>query len=183
MLSFIEYRTAAIYHSCSSSLASLDLVQDKLGEAAGMTREEPLKVCRLAPLSSRRDIALLGLIHRCVLGKGPSHFREFFRADVDANEGGRRQHRLQLQEHSCGHWSDFVFPGSRPATYIANSMLGLVSVYNKLPASIVETCGSVSSFQASLQSILEDRAETGAANWADTFSPRIPWHRHPLRSI
>ena len=33
----------------------------------------------LAPLEVRRQIAMLGLIHRCVLGLGPSHFQKFFR--------------------------------------------------------------------------------------------------------
>ena len=31
----------------------------------------------LAPLSTRRDIAMLGLIHRTVLSKGPKQFTSF----------------------------------------------------------------------------------------------------------
>ena len=34
----------------------------------------------LAPLSFRRDIAMLGLIHRCALETGSSHFKTFFTA-------------------------------------------------------------------------------------------------------
>ena len=180
LLSFIEYRTAAIYHACDTSLQSLDHVQDKLLEAAGMTAVEALDACNLAPLSARRDMALLGLIHRTVLGDGPGHLRSFFR--LRPRGGGEQQgrHRLQLEEYTDGHWSDFVYLGSQPANYIRRSLLGLISVYNRLPAEIVESASSVSSFQSSLQGLLRYMASTGVADWAQMFSPRIPWHRHLL---
>ena len=147
-----------------------------------MTDIEALTACRLAPLSARRDTALLGLIHRTVLGKGPRHFATFFRADHVARGQEGARHRLQLVEHSNGDASDYRFPGSRPADYVRNSMLGLVSVYNRLPASVVESASSVSSFQAALQRILADQATAGVVNWEKSFSPRVPWHKHPLFS-
>ena len=55
----------------------LDHVQHKLIEAAGMRGTNALNECKLAPLSSRLDIALLGLIHRTVLGKGPRQCHNF----------------------------------------------------------------------------------------------------------
>ena len=42
----------------------------------------------LAPLAVRRDIAMLGLIHRAMLGRGPAQFREFFQPDIDARKKG-----------------------------------------------------------------------------------------------
>jgi len=182
LLTFIEYRTAAIYHACRSSLECLDHVQEKLLLAAGLSAIDALNVCHLAPLACRRDMALLGLIHRSVLGRGPSHFGSFFQADWQAREEGRGSHRLQLVEHKDGHWTDFAFPSSRPAEYISNSLLGLVSVYNRLPAQIVESSGCVPSFQTALQSLLAHHANSGIMDWALTFSPRIPWHRHLLTS-
>ena len=65
-------------------------------------------------------MALLGLIHRTVLGKGPAHFREFFAPDEHARNENRGKHRLQLKELGL-HESDFRLPGSRPADYIARS--------------------------------------------------------------
>ena len=180
LLSFIEYRTPAIYHACSNSLAFLDAIQDKLAEAIGVTEVQLLTVFRLAPLSSRRDMALLGVIHRAVLGRGPRHFTSFFRADEPARQGNNRRHRLQLQEPSDAHWTDFKYPGSKPANYIAHSMLGLIRVYNRLPAEIVESSSTVSSFQTALQDLIVGRASSGAANWSSTLSPRVPWYRHPL---
>ena len=78
ILSFIEYRTAAIYHACSTALSVLDGVQTKLLEAAGATETDALLNFHLAPLAARRDMAVLGLIHRTVLGRGPPHFRRSF---------------------------------------------------------------------------------------------------------
>ena len=43
-----------------------------------MSDEGALFVFHLAPLSVRRDIAILGVIHRMVLGRGPQ-FRELFK--------------------------------------------------------------------------------------------------------
>ena len=96
ILSFVEYRTPAIYHTCSSALQVLDSVQDSLLSAAGMSELEALLVCNLPPLCIRRDIALLGVIHRAVLGRGPAHFKKFIKTPTDMDNG--HKHRFQLQE-------------------------------------------------------------------------------------
>ena len=171
ILSYIEYRTAAVYHACSTSLAALESVQIKLLEAAGVTEVEALLNFRLAPLSARRDMALLGLIHRTVLGKGPVQFKRFFQIDEQAVHVDKRQHSLQLKKVEL-HWSDFALPGSRPAAYIQNSMFGLIQVYNTLPPEVVEASPSVSSFQSKLQEILMLRADATEPGWQYSFSPR-----------
>ncbi len=58
ILSFVEYRTTAIYHVCDSALVLLDAVQDKILRIAGMSKLEALNAAHLAPLSVRRDIAM-----------------------------------------------------------------------------------------------------------------------------
>ena len=171
ILSFIEYRTAAIYHACSTALAELGAVQDKVLEAAGVTEVEALLRCRLAPLAARRDMALLGLIHRTLLGKGPPQFKRFFELDEQACQERNGKHRLQVKELAA-HWSDFALPGSRPAAYIDHSMFGLIRVYNSLPPEIVESSPGVSPFQAKLQDVLCHRASEGHSGWQFTFSPR-----------
>ena len=79
VLSFIEYRTPAIYHATRTVLGRLDKQQDRFLRELGITREAALLDFNLAPLSTRRDIALLGLLHRAAIGEGPPHFREFFK--------------------------------------------------------------------------------------------------------
>lgn len=75
MLSFIEYRTAAIYHATRDILGRLDRIQSKFLEDAGIDEAAALMNFNLAPLRTRRDIAMMGVIHRRVLGKGPEHFK------------------------------------------------------------------------------------------------------------
>ena len=78
VLSYIEYRTPGIYHACNSHLDRLDATQTRFLKELGVSDTEALMNFGLAPLRLRRDIAMLGIIHRCVLGKGPAHFRTFF---------------------------------------------------------------------------------------------------------
>jgi len=180
ILSFVEYRTPAIYHACDSALQTLDSVQDSLVSASGMNELEALYVANLAPLCVRRDIALLGVIHRAVLGRGPDHFGKLIiRSGTDLE---RCKHRMQLKEYRDGDASDFALPGSRPAQYIHNSLLGLISIYNMLPADIVEQSSSVPTFQAKLQALVKTRA-LSSTDWKATLSPRVPLHRHPLLNL
>ena len=180
VLSYIEYRTPAIYHACTSLLAPLDHIQDQILEAAGMTPLQALFVSNLAPLATRRDIAMLGVIHRAVLGKGPHQLHQFFQHAVHLVRPGK--HRLQVQEYSSGDSSDYMFPGSAPAEYISRSALGLTSVYNVLPASIVESSPTVSCFQSKCQALLRERAMGSCPHWDRLFSPRWAMYLHPLRA-
>ena len=70
VLSYIEGKTAAIYHVAATQLMRVDKIQKHFLASVGLTELEALCNFRLAPLSSRRDMALLGLIHRTVLGGG-----------------------------------------------------------------------------------------------------------------
>ena len=79
VLSYIEYRTPAIYHACCTILKPIDDAQDRYLRDLGLSDLDALVHFRLAPLSCRRDIAMLGVIHRSVLGLGPRHFRKFVR--------------------------------------------------------------------------------------------------------
>ena len=181
-LSLIEYRTAAIYHACSSSLEELQHVQDKILSAAGLSAVDALQHFRLAPLCVRRDIALLGLIHRTVLGHGPKQFQEFFSIDERVRREGGGKHSFQLKPLAL-HESDFRFPGSRPAAYIEHSAFGLIAIYNKLPRKIVEATTSVPVFHGALQYLILQRAVAGCNDWEHTLSPRMPSWRHPLNTI
>ena len=105
---------------------------------------------------------MLGVLHRTVLGKGPTHLRKHF----------KREAGWKLED---------------PRTYIKDplvvrSALGLTVVYNMLP----ERCraaNSVKEFQTGLQKLVKDRLEDGYEDWGDTLSPRTPMGRHPLAGI
>ena len=79
VLSFVEYRTPG-----SVPRGQNDPGRNRRGAEAAFLREcglsdvETHPHFNLAPPETRRDIAMLGLIHRSVLGGGPRHFASMF---------------------------------------------------------------------------------------------------------
>eukprot|EP00973_Karenia_brevis_P062688 8716557-Karenia_brevis.AAC.1 len=106
-------------------------------------------------------MALLGLVHRTVLGKGPSQFCEYFKLDENRTNG---KHTRQLMQYDYDV-TDFLYPNSSPAEYVQRSILGVARIYNRLPARIVEGTRSVSEFQRELQSLLKDAAGRHDLQW------------------
>ena len=123
----------------------------------------------MAPLHTRRDIAVLGVIHRAVLGHGPSHFHSLFYRATDSLHFLRRRHFRHLANPYA----------SRPLDIIQRSIFGLIPIYNLLPAPIIKL-ENVSEFQSSLQKIVKQRAISGQDDWPFSLSPRIQRHCHPL---
>jgi hypothetical protein len=110
LLSYLEYRTPAIYHAKRDALSRLDNVQQRFLRDAGIDDLSALMNFNLAPLATRRDIAMLGLIQRTVLNKGPPHFREHFKEGSQPLSpscrpapGEKRPRHLQKRAGSCGH--------------------------------------------------------------------------------
>ena len=140
----------------------------------GISKEEALLQYRLAPLKSRRDIAMLGVIHRAVLGEGPDHFRKHFIAKTSTtrHEGREtlKRHDRQLETFRKGNFLEVV----------PNSILGLVDIYNLLPAFAVDT-KHVHEFQRILQGMLTQLAEKRENGWENLFCPRRPLYCHRLR--
>eukprot|EP00959_Pyramimonas_sp_CCMP1952_P115062 2405353-Pyramimonas_sp.AAC.1 len=64
-----------------SILAPLDAFQTRLLRSLGIAPEDPLLHFYLAPLSTRLDISILGVMRRALLGSGPACFSRFFRVD------------------------------------------------------------------------------------------------------
>ena len=135
---------------------------------------DALMVFNLAPLKTRRDVAMLGVVHRAVLKKGPPQFWKYFEEETtQAYYGTRaatRRHFRHLKEHRRGRFLEVL----------RRSALGLVAVYNLLPGSVVSE-ETVHGFQGKLVEVLRSRACDGCADWPETYSPRIPMWRHPLR--
>ena len=120
----------------------------------------------LAPLAVRRDIAMLGLIHRTALGKGPPQFAEYFR------RCGSGKHKFSMHDPRT----------DCKASLIKRSALGLVAIYNLLPPDLVST-KSVVTFQKGLQNLVSTSAKAGHPKWTEMLSPRLPLPTHPLVSF
>ena len=107
LLSYLEYRTAAIYYACNSILAPLDKFQDRFLNELGISAGDTLFHFNLAPLQCRRDMAMLGLLHRTALGKGPDHFQKFFHlssADRRCTRSWTGRHNRQLVDIRNRHF-------------------------------------------------------------------------------
>ena len=74
VLSGIDFATPAIYHAPRFYVGVIDRVQEEFCEAIGVSKLEALLEYNLPPLSSRRDMSGLSLIHRVVLGIAPPQF-------------------------------------------------------------------------------------------------------------
>ena len=174
VLGFIEYRTSAIYNVCSTVLQQIDRVQDKLLSDTGISREEALLEYKLAPLSSRRGMAILAIIHRSVLGLGPGQFGKYFVANTSGRGSMRlneRRHNKQLISLRIGKYLDMF----------KNSLCGAIDIYNMLPQYVVEA-GTVSIFQHRLQELLKTQIECTTCEWEFLYSPRKPiWNNHLKR--
>ena len=153
VLSFLEYRTGAIYHANTTVLRQLQGIQDRFLRELGIPKEAAFLDLNLAPLAMRRDIALLGVIHRAALGEGPPQFKEYF---------SRRQGSLRLLD---------PLEGKNVLLLMRRSIWGLVRVYNTLEGTL--QCGSVKELQKHCQ----DRAKQVVAkrllaDWDTLYSPR-----------
>ena len=118
---------------------------------------------------------MLGMIHRSVLGIGPGHFRKYFRRAVASRHPEGREsihrHNLQLQSHRCCKFLQIL----------AHSALGLVDIYNLLPAYVV-AAPDVHLFQKRLQEVLRS-AVGNIYEWECLFSPRRNLHDNALRKM
>ena len=169
LLSFLEYRTPGVYHASSSVLEPLDNLQRHFLKEGGLTEEEALSHFSLAPLAVRRDVAMLSVVHRAVLRKGPPQLWVYFTVvDNNSRTTAGDRHRLQLQTYRTGHHLEVL----------TRSVLGLTEVYNELPPALVESCSTAKAFQKQLQALVCTWAREGKEDWQTLLSPRLrSWER------
>ena len=142
VFSYLEYRTPAIYHACETVLDPLNRVLRNFLRQVNVSIQDALLHFNLPPLETRRDIAMLGVLHRAALHLPPKHFWQWAQIDTrDLRRSARTQRntvrpllpvvdaeRLRIGRHS---------------------LFGLIRIYNMLPNSVVG-CPDVPSFQSAL---------------------------------
>ena len=164
ILSYAEYDTPAIYHPTPFHLWKLDQTQLQFLDELGLSLKSAMLDHNLAPLSTRRDIAMLGLFHKTVLGVAPQQFSRFIRPAQRAHfprdlRGGSCRHNKQLHDPITGSETGAL----------RRSFLGLVYTYNCLPQSVVDS-PSTSIFQRLLQRAVRKAASASPTNnWSRLF--------------
>ena len=174
ILSYIESSTPGIYHAAASVLSCVDRVQGRFLREVGLCEVQALSDYKLAPLCSRRDIAMLGALHKLNLGTAPPQMFELFPpagppraiSQFPALRRLRQFHNKQIFTHSKYNSTEVM----------KNSVFGLVHCYNALPQWVVDI-PSVKVFQRHLQRALLHFAHTGADDWPKLFS--AAWKRFP----
>ena len=165
ILSYVEGATPALFHAAPAVMRPLDAIQEHFLEQLGIDDETALTKYGLAPLSMRRDIAMLGLLFKISCKLAPSPLQELFKAYGQSS----------LVAH--GFKAPVVFHGKAlhdpveagHPIIIKRSIFGLIRVFNRLPASAVET-RSPKQFQRWLQQSAKSAVVQRRQNWQRMFS-------------
>ena len=174
VLSFIEYRTPGVHFASSSVLLELDDVQSRFLRQIDLSEESALMTFNLAPLCVRRDISILGVIHRAAMCAGPPMLWKYFRLD-SASIVARPTRRARRHSMHLVEW-----PAGRNLDIMRRSALGMIRVYNLLPADLVEK-RCLSEFQRGLTDLVRARVVARDPRWKHLLSSRHPiFQYHPL---
>ena len=169
ILGILESNIGGIYHATNTALAPLDRLQSAFANNFNMNDATAFQRFNLAPLCLRRDVAMLGFLHKCNLPGAHSDVLLLFARRASRSSTG---HNKQLWNIMNTH-SECTFQPE----LARRSVFQLVHVYNSLPQSIVN-CNSVSDFQHELTAVARHKLSLHHENWhtflaARTFdSPR-----------
>ncbi len=173
VLSYIESSTPGVYHAAPSVIDRIDRVQRRLLRELGLDELSALQKFRLAPLPARRDMAMLGVLHKITLGIAPPQLAELFPFRGAVTEPlhmarlryWRPLHDRQLHSHA----------ELRCTETMSRSLFGLVHCYNKLPQRAANS-KTVKGFQRCLQNALKQLAQVNPeSDWQHLFS--TGWRR------
>ena len=148
-------------------LSPLNQIENYFLRDLGMSAFEAFDRFSLAPLALRRDIAMLGLIHKCTLGIAHVSLQALFPSEPFQHQQlfptrlARRRHSRQLLERCDG----------RHLEILNRSIFGLVRIYNLLEQRIVDA-PTVRCFQKRLTKLAHVRSQTDLS-WPIMFSPRV----------
>ena len=174
----MESSTSALYHAAPSTLARIDRVQQRFLREIGLTEVEALRDYRLAPLNARRDMAMLGVLHKVNLDQAPDQLQVFFRRLGARQEPPLRQ-RLRFWRPL--HCKQLNTPAtSLSSDVLRRSLFGLAHCYNALPQRLVDFT-SVKALQRELQRALLRLAELGADDWQRLYAG--VWKRFPRTKL
>lgn len=163
VLPYLERSIPAISHCSPSILSMLDNVQNLFLETAQCSSKDALLEYNLFPLSSRRSISMLGLLHHTQIGTAPNNLNKLFPK--------ARSTLYHFSVPSCNPSHDKQIQsciGPRSSITLRRSIFGLIPIYNKLPAHVI-SAETAKLFQNRLQSMLKLRAKEGVQNWPSTF--------------
>ena len=146
-------------------LERLDSAQRGFLHEIGMSLEIAFVEHNFAPPRLRRNIGMLGFLHKRVLGLSHPNIQKLlpFHADVFGS--------LRAGEHDnqlYGH----ILEVQQQQSLHRRSVFGMVDVYNRLPQHVVNY-PTISVFQRHLTLEARKLCQDGNSTWIDSFSCRL----------
>ena len=160
----IEWCNGAIYHVARSKLAWLDSVQVSFLRHIGFDERVAFAHFNLAPLQTRRDVGMLGVLWKISRGLAHADLVELF------PRAPHNKSRMSTRVHARRHNMQLVdfCDGSQLAQF-ARSLFGLVKVWNALPQEFVE-CKTVKCFQSKLTKAVKRACVDNCDEWQRMYS-------------
>ena len=159
----VEIHCGGYFHAASSLLDKVDQVQRSFLHHLQISEADAFLDFNFAPTILRRNIAVLGLLHKRVLGLCHRSFESLL--PWYSQRLGERAvgHNKQLY----GHWLEV----KEHRALFSRSIFSMIDIYNNLPQSVVDA-PSVSSFQSRLTEIAKKRCKNLDSMWHLSFCRR-----------
>ena len=159
VLCLLEINPGGYYHALDSVLAPLDNLQTQFLREIEVSETSAFLTFNLLPLSTRRDIGMLGLIYKSVRGIAHSDLQELF------PRARPRNHRYETKLKSHRH--PYQLEEARPGTHHAllrRSIFGLARIWNRLPKEVVGL-QDVNNFQITLTQMVRGACRRDIVRW------------------
>ena len=168
----MESGTPGYYHASKSVLAPIDRGQRRLLRELALTDEQALAIYSLAPLSSRRYMAMLGFLHRISFGCISNQIQVLF-AFASPPAAGRIPTILSVRRHQ----RQFREPWFR-TDVLKRSTFGLTVVYDLLPPHVIAS-KSIKAFQSRCRKLCQNlrilASTTGSGSLRRIFAHLGGW--------
>jgi len=164
VLCILESASAAIYHAAPTHLDTLDGLQRRFLKEIGVTEKDAFLGFNLAPLQLRRDIAVLGLLHKVQLGEAHSDFDKMFPKLVHPPAANTRHSAKRHHRQFCEQFG--------ATDYFNRSCFAAVRIYNVLPPYVVQA-KSTHLFQKLLTKDAEFACRAENRNWQNLYNKRL----------
>ena len=160
---YLERTVSPIFHCNPSILNMLDNLQNLFLQTIQCSEKDALLEYNLFPLSSRRNISMLGLLYRTQIGIAPNDLNELFPKERST------LYHFSVPSCSLSHGKQIQSCiGPRSSITLRLSVFGLIPIYNKLPVHVISS-ETVKLLQNRLQTMLKLRAKEDLQNWPNTF--------------
>lgn len=160
----IECHCGGYFHACSSLLDRVDQVQRRFLAKLGPTEQEAFLEFNFALTALRRNVAVLGLLHKRALGKthrAPEQLLPFYAHQFDTPRGFGHTNQLY------GHWLE----ATHQRRLFGNPIFLMVDIYNNVLQHIVDV-PTVSESQSLLARKARQRCVRNDPLWAQSFNRR-----------